>query len=72
MPRNHCTATTTPLTGCNPVRGRKVRLDREDQRHHDVPDDYDHQIGREIIGAVVMQFLTAAGTGFVNLEEGAE
>ena len=58
--------------GVDPV-GRLVdHLDMEDQRHHQVADDHDHQIGREIVRAVVMQFLAARVAAVRDLEEGAE
>src|SRR5207244_1928573 len=55
-----------------PHRRRKIGLDRERQRHHDVADDDDHEIGGQVVGAVWGEVETASRTMIVNLQEGAK
>ncbi len=40
--------------------GAKFGLHRQHQRHDDVADDDDDEIGRQVIGAMVMQGLAAS------------
>ncbi len=43
----------------DPMAGAKAVSTSEHQRHHDVPDDHDVEIGWRVVGAVVMQGLVA-------------
>ena len=44
----------------------------QDQRHHQMADDDDHQIGRKVVGALMMQFLAAHLALVRDLQERAE
>jgi hypothetical protein len=46
-----------------------MRFHRQHDRHQDVADNGDHQIGREVVGAMVVQFLAAMRTGVAHLQE---
>src|SRR6185437_9775550 len=61
-----------PQQGMDPV-GRTVGdLDPHREWHDDVTDQHDHQVGREVVGAVIAERL-AAGLAMVgDLHEGAE
>ena len=49
--------------------GRPVgHLDYEHQAHHDVADNDDGEIGRRVVGAVVMQLFAAGGAGVGHLQ----
>src|SRR6188472_740668 len=53
--------------------GRLVEhLDIENERHHQVADDHDHQIGREVVRAVMVQLLAAHVATIRYLQEGPE
>ena len=41
------------------IRGVKSLFDRQQQRHDDVADDDDDEIGRQVVGAVVVDLLSA-------------
>ena len=61
-----------PQQRMHPV-GRLVdHLDIEDQRHHQMADDHDHQIGGEIVRAMMMQLLAAGVAAVGDLQEGAK
>jgi len=47
-------------------------LDDERQRHHDVTDQEEGEIGRRIIGAVVVELLAAMAAALGHLEIGGE
>ena len=50
-----------------------MRLDREKiSRHDDVADDDDHQVGRKVVGAVMVEFFGARLTAVDHLQEPAE
>src|SRR2546421_919206 len=58
--------------GMDPV-GRLIgHLDMQNKRHDQVPDDHDDQIGRKVVGPLVMQFLAADIAAVRDLEEAAE
>ena len=42
------------------------------ERHHQVADDHDHQIGRKVVGALVVQFLAAYLALVRDFQEGAK
>ncbi len=44
----------------------------QDQRRHDVPCNKDRQIGRPVIGALMVQFLAADRAGVADLEVSVE
>ena len=53
--------------------GRLVdHFDMQDQRHDQVADDHDHQIGRKVVGALMMQFLAAGLAAIRDFEKRTE
>ena len=64
-------ASRRPQHHADPDRRRDFGFHHQHDRHQDMTDDDDHQIGREVVGAVVMQFLAAARAVVGDLQEGA-
>ncbi len=47
-------------------------LDQENQRHQDVADDDDHDIGGEVVGAVMVKLLATGRAVVRDLEKSAK
>jgi len=61
-----------PDEGMRPVARRIGHLDVKRQRHDDVSDQHDRQVGREIVGAMMVERLAAMRAVLDHLGKGAE
>ena len=65
-------ASERPQRHADPDRRSDFGFHHQHDRHQDVADDDDHQIGGKIVGAVVMQLLAAVRALVGDLQKGAE
>lgn len=61
-----------PQHQVHPVGRRIVGLHRQHGWDQHVSDDQDHDVGREIVGAMMMQLLAARIAAILHLEKGSE
>jgi hypothetical protein len=61
-----------PQGQMHPIGRRIFDLNQQRQRHHDVTDDQDHEIGRGIVGALMKIRLVTHGAFIDDLEKGTK
>ena len=71
-PKDRIERQRQPERDMHPIGRGEGDFDRERQRHHDVADDEDDEIGRRVVGAVMMQILAAGRALIGDFQERAE
>ena len=61
-----------PEQEMHPIGRREGNLDREHERHHDVTDNENDEIGRSVVGALMMERLSAGRAMIGHLQECAK